>query len=385
MPQLLPIAPPNLFTPRPLRVWLVIGLFVVYLIVSYCIFFEAIAPVADFNFRPAIAADSSAYWIASGVRTINFSDEEHKVGTDASSNLFGPVLEAEILRTDFNVAVFNCLLFIFCLSILRGMPEFDRATFLLLMMINPYLLASMITLNKEIFALAGIVVFIRYTDAKRFRIGWLALALMLSLFARWQQVLVLLIYVAYESKISPLRHHRRWGVAVTLLGFTVLYGIVFHFASFLIFSELAQAKAGHTILILDNIQANFGFPLVVIPKILMNSMGQFISPGYFLHSYASQDFTNWRDQIFAQMHTLFLTFLLLGMFFGRKLRLKHAPVYLLALYLLMTAVNPMVQPRYEYAAYVLLCLEASRYFRLGLDSEAAPALSPNDALSPSLS
>jgi hypothetical protein len=365
-------------------VWLVIGLFVVYLIVSYCIFFEAIAPVADFNFRPAIAADSSAYWIASGVRTINFSDEEQKVGTDASSNLLGPVLEAEILRTDFNVAVFNCLLFIFCLSILRGMPEFDRATFLLLMMINPYLLASMITLNKEIFALAGIVVFIRYTDAKRFRIGWLALALMLSLFARWQQVLVLLIYVAYESKISPLRHHRRWGVAVTLLGFTVLYGIVFHFASFLIFSELAQAKAGHTILILDNIQANFGFPLVVIPKILMNSMGQFISPGYFLHSYASQDFTNWRDQIFAQMHTLFLTFLLLGMFFGRKLRLKHAPVYLLALYLLMTAVNPMVQPRYEYAAYVLLCLEASRYFRLGLDSEAvAPALSPENALSPS--
>jgi len=46
----------------------------------------------------------------------------------------------------------------------------------------------------------------------------------------------------------------------------------------------------------------------------------------------------------------------------------------------------MVQPRYEYAAYVLLCLEASRYFRLGLDNEAAaPALSPDRALSPSLS
>jgi hypothetical protein len=45
----------------------------------------------------------------------------------------------------------------------------------------------------------------------------------------------------------------------------------------------------------------------------------------------------------------------------------------------------MVQPRYEYAAYVLLCLEASRYFRLGLDGEApTPALSPGKALSPSL-
>jgi hypothetical protein len=58
----------------------------------------------------------------------------------------------------------------------------------------------------------------------------------------------------------------------------------------------------------------------------------------------------------------------------------------LALYLLMTAVNPMVQPRYEYAAYVLLCLEASRYFRLGLDNEAAdPVVSQQNALSPSLS
>jgi hypothetical protein len=77
--------------------------------------------------------------------------------------------------------------------------------------------------------------------------------------------------------------------------------------------------------------------------------------------------------------------LLLGMFFARKLRLRHAPVYLLTLYLLMTAINPMVQPRYEYAAYVLLCLEASRYFRLGMDNEAtAPALSPGAALSPSL-
>jgi hypothetical protein len=241
----------------------------------------------------------------------------------------------------------------------------------------------MITLNKEIFALAGVVFFIRYTGAKRFRLWWLALALVLSLFARWQQVLVMLIYVAYESKISPLRGRRRWGIAVTVLLFTIAYGFVYHLAPFLIASLLAQAEAGHTILIMDNIQANFGFPLVAIPKILMNCMGRFVTPGYFLQSYVHEDFANWRDQIFMHMHTLFLTVLLLGMFFGRKLRLRHATVYLLVLYLLMTAVNPMVQPRYEYAAYVLLCLEASRYFRLGMDSEAAaPIRSPGNALFP---
>jgi hypothetical protein len=383
MPQLPPIAPPSILTPRPLRVWLVLGFFVVYLVVSYCIFFEAIAPVADFSIQPAIAADSAAYWDASGVRTINVADQKYQ--PNAVGNLLGPVFEAKILRTDFNIAAFNCLLFIFCLSLLRSMPEFDRATFLLLMMINPFLLASLITLNKEIFALAGIVFFIRYTAARRFRLWWLVLALSLSLFARWQQVFVMLMYVAFELKISPLRGRPRRGIAVTVIIFTLAYGVIYHFASFLIGSLLAQAEAGHTIVLLDNIQANFGFPLVAIPKIMMNCMGRLVTPAYFLRSYPYEDFTNWRDQIFTQMHTLLLTALFAGMLFGRKLRLQHAPVYLLVLYLLMTAVNPMVQPRYEYAAYVLLCLEASRYFRLGLDGGApTPALSPGKALSPSL-
>ena len=384
MPQLPPIAPPSIFKPRPLRVWLVIGLFVVYLIVSYLIFFEAIAPVADFSIQPAIAADSAAYWDASGVRTINVADQQY-AGADAGSNLFGPVLEAELFRTDLNVALANSLLFIFCLILLRSMPEFDRATFLLLMMINPLLIASLITLNKEIFALSGIIVFIRYTAAKRFRLWWLALAISLSFFARYQQAVVMLIYVAFESRLSPWRRRPRWGIAVATIIFTVGYGLVYHVASFLIKGWLAQAEQGRTILFLDNIQANFGFPLVAIPKIMMNCMGRLVTPAYYLTAYPYEDFTNWRDMIFMQIHTLVLTTLFAGMLYFRKLRLKHAPVYLLVLYLLMTAVNPMVQPRYEYAAYVLLCLEASRYFRLGLDGVAtAPALSRHNALSPSL-
>jgi hypothetical protein len=364
MPQLPPLAPPSVYAPRPVRVWVVLGLFIVYLVVSYFIFFEAIAPVANFSLQPTIEADSSTYWTASGVRTINFADRED-MHPDAFTNLFGPVLQAEALRTDLNVTLFNTLLFIACLVVLKDAPEFDRATFLLLMMANPYLITSLITLNKEIFALSGVVMFIRYLRARSFRVWWLALALGLSLFARWQQVFVMLLYIFFESRISPWRGRPRWGVAITLLAFTIGYGLVYRLVPWFFAALLAQAEAGHTILILDNIQAQFGFPLVAIPKILMNCMGRFITPAYFMHDYFLEDFTNWRDQIITPMHTLSLTVLLLGMFFGRKLRLKHAPVYLLALYLLMTAINPMVQPRYEYAAYVLLCLEASRYFRLG--------------------
>jgi hypothetical protein len=374
----------SLFEPRPVRVWVVLGLFVLYLIVSYGIFFETIAPVANFSVQPIIAADSGIYWEASGARPVMFK-EHPDLTADPAGNLFGPVLEAKALRTDFNVCVFNCLLFMLCLWVLRSMPEFDRTAFLLLMMANPFLIAALISLNKEVFALTGIILFIRYTRANRFRFVWLTLALTLSLFARWQQVLVMLIYVALESRLSPFRKRRRWGLAATILVFTVGYGAVYRIVPTFFAALLAQAEAGHTILVLDRIQANFGFPIVVAPKILMNCLGRWSSPSYFLHDYIFEDFTNWRDNIFMQVHTLLLTCLLAGMLLSRKLSLRHNTVYLLALYLVMTAVNPMVQPRYEYAAYVLLCLEASRHFRIG-ERGGTRRLAPrsDESLAPSL-
>jgi hypothetical protein len=382
LPQQPPLA--TLFEPKPVRVWVVIGLFVLYLIFSYGIFFETIAPVANFSVQPIIAADAGAYWEASGVRPTSFQ-QHADLYVDPSGNLFGPVLEAKVLRTDFNVCVCNCLLFMLCLWVLRSMPEFDRATFLLLMMANPFLIASLISLNKEIFALAGVVFFIRYTRANRFRFAWLSLALTLSLFARWQQVLVMLIYVAFGSRLSPFRNRRGWGLAVTIFGFTVAYGVIYRIVPSFFAALIAQAEGGRTIRILDNIQANFGFPLVVIPKILMNVMGHWSSPGYFLNEFFYADFTNWRDQIFLQAHTLLLTCLLLGLFFSRRLRLRHNTVYLLALYLVMIAVNPMIQPRYEYSAYVLLCLEASRYLRIGANGETRDlAVRSDHSLAPSL-
>jgi hypothetical protein len=195
----------------------------------------------------------------------------------------------------------------------------------------------------------------------------------------------MLIYVAFGSRLSPFRNRRGWGLAVTIFGFTVAYGVIYRIVPSFFAALIAQAEGGRTIRILDNIQANFGFPLVVIPKILMNVMGHWSSPGYFLNEFFYADFTNWRDQIFLQAHTLLLTCLLFGLFFSRRLRLRHNTVYLLALYLVMIAVNPMIQPRYEYSAYVLLCLEASRYLRIGANGETRDlAVRSDHSLAPSL-
>jgi hypothetical protein len=356
---------PSLFAARPVSAWLVIGALILFALFSIGLFFETIAPVADFWFQPVVAADSGAYWELSGVRsgsisTSSPSSEEHQV---TGSSSFGPVLEAKLLRTDSGVLISNLMLLAFLLWMVGSMPEFDRATFTALLLLNPLLISAVITLNKEIFAITGVVAFVKYMKAQRFRALWLAVAVFISLGGRWQQAAIMMLLAAYESRISPIRGKRLTGIMLAVLLYTVLYTAVYQAAPVLIAGLLAQAQGGHTIWMLDQIQGHFGFPIVVLPKIAMNVMGYFITPGYFLSDYWQQDFGNWHDQLFVTFHQFLITVLFALLIFTKKLKLRDDPVYLLWLYLITIAVSPMIQPRYEYPAYVLLCLQASRYWR----------------------
>ncbi len=361
-----PFAMPSLLAARPVRVWVVLFAFILYVSFCFALLFGTVAPVADFPFQPNIEADSSTYWAFAEVKPdteVSGSAKAAAGGNTKSFLLIGPVLEAYLLRTDLNAMLFNCALFLSCLWILHRTPEFDRSTFLLLVMINPFLISALTTLNKEIFALAGAVYFVAYANAKRYRIPLLLAALALSWMARWQQLAVLMLYLVYESRWSPLRGRRRLGVALTILGFGIAYAVINQLFPYYFAALLTQADAGRTIVILDAIQAKFGFPLVVIPKIMMDCLGHLITPLYFLTGFWYQPMDNWHDQFFLNLHCFLITALLLIFLFTGKLQLRRAGNYVLVLYLIMTAVSPMVQPRYEYPVYVLLCLEASRYWR----------------------
>jgi hypothetical protein len=364
-PALLPT--PAIFHRRSVSAWIVIGTFVVFVILTLGLYFEAVSPVADFWFQPHIAADAAAYWELSGVRPGAFTPDkaDSDSGPQFGGGSLGPVLQAKIFRTDLGILLSNFAMLALILWVVSTMKEFDLSAFTLLLLLNPLLFSVVATLNKEIFSVTGLILFLRYMTAKRFRFLLLMAALLVSGGGHWQQAAVLLMLACLESRFSPLRNKPRAGVVVILLFFTVAYALVFHLVPIVIAGLLAQAEGGHTIVILDNIQGNFGFPLVVIPKILMNVMGYFITPSYYLGNYWGEDFSNWYSQIFVEAQMFLTTILLFGLLIARKLPLKQPLVYLLAVYLILTAVNPMIQPRYEYPAYVLLCLQAARYFRLG--------------------
>jgi hypothetical protein len=358
---------PAIFHSRSVSAWVVIGTFVVFVILTLGLYFEAVSPVADFWFQPYVQADANAYWELSGVRPGAFTPDkaDSDSGPQFGGGSLGPVYQAKLFRTDLGVLLSNFAMLALILWLVSTMKEFDLSTFTLLLLLNPLLFSVVATLNKEIFSITGLILFLRYMTAERYRFLLLTGAMLVSVGGHWQQAAVLLMLVCLESRFSPFRNKPLASVIVVLLFFTVAYTVVFHLAPVVIAGLLAQAEAGHTIVILDNIQGNFGFPLVVIPKIMMNVMGRFSTPAYFLQEYWSADFSNWYDQIFTQAQEFLTTALLFGMLIARKLPLKQPLVYLLVVYLILTAVNPMVQPRYEYSAYVLLCLQAARYFRLG--------------------
>jgi hypothetical protein len=364
-PALLPT--PAIFHRRSVSAWVVIGTFVVFVILTLGLYFETVSPVAGFWFQPYIAADAAAYWELSGVRPGAFAPDkaDSDSGPQFGGGSLGPVLQAKIFRTDLGILLSNFAMLALMLWVVSTMKEFDLSTFTLLLLLNPLLFSVVATLNKEIFAVTGLILFLRYMTAKRYRFLLLMAALLLSAGGHWQQAAVLVLLCCLESRFSPLRNRPWAGVVTILLFFTVAYTLVYHLVPIVIAGLLAQAEAGHTIVILDNIQGNFGFPLVVIPKILMNVMGYFSTPTYFLERYWGEDFSNWYNQIFIQAQEFLTTALLFGLLIFRKLPLKQPLVYLLVVYFILTAVNPMVQPRYEYPAYVLMCLQVARYFRLG--------------------
>lgn len=370
---------PSLFISRPVSVWLIIGALIVFVLLSLFLFFDAIAPAADFGFQPYVQADSAAYWELSGVRPNAFEiQQQNSSGVEVGNNTWGPVSQARLFRSDIGIMLSNLAMLFILLWVVGTMKEFDRGFFTLLLLLNPLLFSSIVTLNKEIFAITGMIVFVRYMTAKKHRGVLLMLSLLISFAARWQQMAVMLLLAFFESRVSPFRKKPLAGVLFTILLFTAGYTAVYQLVPNLIAGLLAQAEAGHTIRILDNIQGHFGFPLVVIPKILLNVMGRFVTPAYFLKDYWSADFSNWHDQIFLEVQELLTTVLLVILLFKGKLKLKDPPVYLLALYFILTAVNPMEQPRYEYPAYVLLCLQASRFVKLGRmpTANAATSLVP---------
>lgn len=350
---------PGIFRTRPVGSWVAIGALILIILMCWGIFFGFVELRYEGHWTPSIEADSGTYYQIAGATTSNYEDESEPL-ISFGGNLLGPVLIAKVLQYPFFVTIFNFCLLMLMVHAAGKIPGLRRRYFVLLFFLNAESFVAIVTLNKEILASLGLVIFAVAISRSSKRKWYIALAALFSLMARWEQLAILILYLLLESRFSPLRKRHKLSLAFLLGVLTVMYTAIVRYSGINLAGFLAVAEASGTIARLDNIQAHFGLPLVIVPKVLMNLFNRLLFPQYFASpGFFASDFSELQGSVIIHLHTLAMLMLTVAAFAKRRLRVSQPIPYLIYLYLLITAVSPFIQPRYEFPVYVLLCILCS--------------------------
>jgi hypothetical protein len=333
-----------------------------YFFLCWTAFFAFVEPGFEGKPSDRIEADSTTYFTIADYHRVNrgLSDDQNLVTFNA--NLIGPVWIAQTLRTPFFVVILNCFLFVAMTQMAALIPGVRRRFFCLLMALNPQTVVSIATLNKEILASVGLVAFMASRLQHRYRALLLIVAFTLSMMARWEQAAILLLYLLLESRVSLLRRRHVLSLLIVIAVLTVAYAIVARFSPIDIASFLAQnTETSGPIAKMAEIQAYYGFPLVLLPKAILNLTNRVLTPNFFWSdAYLTGDFTDLQNQFISQLQGLATAVLLVAAFLTHRMSLRRPMPYFIALYVIVTSVSPFIQPRYQYPVYALLCVELAR-------------------------
>jgi hypothetical protein len=353
------------FGSRTKKSWLIIFVCFVYFAFCLWMYTASVEPLYGTIEPPTIEADSGAYFRMAGLDDPNGVDQGSLVSFGGSS--LGPVVTALIFRSQFGVACGDCLLFLATIWWAGLIPGVRREYFAILMAIEPQTIPTLTTLNKEVFAIAGLVSFAAYIysgqpKGRRRGSKWLLLVCFVcSVFARWEQIVVPLWYIAAESRLSPLRGRPRRAVVALLLCCSAAWAGAVNVLHLNLGGFINQAEGGGTITRLYHIQEKGGYFLVAFPKILMNMLGRLAAPGYFLHDYWTDDFLHsWQNAYLGFLSCLVMSAVVGWTFLRGRFRLSRPLIHLAVIYFIFTSINPFVQHRYIYPGYALIALELAR-------------------------
>jgi hypothetical protein len=346
-----------LLEPRPLKKWIMIWLLCLYLAFCWGCFFYWEQPRLNHDNYVRFGADSPTYWDAVKYRS------EHAENDDLvsfSGNLLGPVMIGMVFRNGIAVALFNIFLFFIAVEVACTIPGVDRYRLVLLLVLCSETAPALVTLNKEILVLLSTLLFAKYIYSEKRSWLLLAVVLVVSLFARWEQIALIMLFLYLRRKGSVWERNPKLAIGVVITVLTVLYALISRLPGTGLAAFTQYTKNANTIAKLDKLQENFGFPLVLAPKILMNLLGELLRPLTFIREYSDLGFGDVHSLFIIPLFSIALCTLLVMAYRRGKLNPRRPIAFLIIIYAITTAVTPFVQPRYNYFAYVLLALELSR-------------------------
>lgn len=364
----------------PLESWLRLMLLIGFLGLCFCVFLTIELPIRLYQSDLRLGADSHTYFAFA--EALRRTGAHHVEFLGLGANFIGPILMALLLKSPFGVMLGNMALFLFAIAMCSPIHNLSRTTLALLLALNATTLVSLVTLNKEIFALVASLLLCRYLYTESKSKLLLAAILAIGLMARWEQSAITLLFLFFRREGSFFRRHPYAAILLLIAVISVAYPLVLKGVDLSAFTD--QAQSANRVPLVDQVQSHYGFALVVIPKALLSLFGVILTPTYFLTNYLHQDFTDLANQYIIHLHCLAMLILFVIALCRGRLRMSRPLPFFMALYLIITSANPFTQPRYEYPIYVLLCFElALREWTPGL-FHARGRLSPLPAETGSL-
>ena len=332
----------------------------VFLLGCVAFFFTYVGPSLAGETNIRFDADGATYLEIAGMGSATAAPFDSPL-ISTSSNFLGPVLIALIFRSSWGIALFNMSVFGLSLYLASRLPSLRLGSLFFLLVANLITISALLTLNKEILALFSCVLFITYLSSRKRSKLLLVTIVVVSLMARWEQLAVILLFLALEHRLSPLRGKHALTLVLIVLGITVTYPVLATSTAIDLRNAVAYADQGNLGSKLNAVEAAYGFPLVLLPKMLVGLFWHILTPWYYFSEYFKNDFHDIYVSIVLESHCFMMLIVCIACAVNKKLSLSNPAIYWAAIYLILSSAFPVMMPRYQYPVYVMLCMVLSGF------------------------
>lgn len=268
-------------------------------------------------------------------------------------NYLGPFVVLS-LTGGSRTAVFlvNILVFFVGFRLLVKTERVPSLPLFALLALNPILLASLFSVNKEIMLFGGFAMLIAYWRGRGRR--YFVAALLFAVLVRWQFALFVIL-VALVKQLRPLKSPQRQMVILTavLLALSLVYQqLYFVFEILHVRQTLMGAESGDGIYLrLSALQERGLYFLVFLPKALQLLVGEAFAGEPF--SLAGESFFN---NAIRHFHSWFNVMVLVSVIGFRKVSWSDPRLFLIILYTVVFVLTPVYEVRYLFPVSVVLSL-----------------------------
>lgn len=273
-----------------------------------------------------------------------------------TGNFIGPVLLLRLANYSNDLIVLlNLLTFVLLYLVICKNFDVNQDLLLILLCCNPMVFISLTSINKEIIGLCGFAFAACYFKTKR--ISYLLLCVIISVMARWHQLLTIVIFL-FIKRLGKNNSFFGKHPGLILFSFLLILSLAYPYISselFPFFSEgLIESFDGSsfgTTLLLDNIQNNYLAIISVIIKSFLNLFGNLITLPFSNINF--DDIYNLYVVVGSQICFLVV---LVRMVYLKRLSLDNEYVEFCCYYIAITSLTPFLQHRYLFPIYIILCL-----------------------------